>query len=308
MIESHAGLGQVTSEQELSRAAIYVRTSSGNQQYGYSIEEQVRQCTKRCEFLGWDIVYIFRDRAESGKDTERPMFQRMMQAAKTGCFDVVVFWKLDRFSRSLLHAVQLEKTLRECGVALHSVTEQIDTTTSAGRFNFRNIANAAEFEREMISERSQMGLKALASEYRWPNDHPPLGYRRTSDGTLEVDDTEANLVEEIFEMYLDRQSMPEVAHELNNNGLSTKTDGEWTHRAVRDVLTNDLYIGVYAVAGVKDYVPEYRIISKNLFKEAISVRHRFNSESTSQRPEMGAQRKSKNVDAILEKYKDFVNR
>jgi site-specific DNA recombinase len=235
------------------------------------------------------------------------MFQRMMQSAENGCFEVVVFWKLDRFSRSLLHAVQLEKRLRESDVALHSVTEQIDTTSSAGRFNFRNIANAAEFEREMISERSQMGLKALAAEHRWPNNHPPLGYRRTSDGTLEINDSEAKLVKKIFEMYLDRRSMPEVAYELNNQGLSTKAGCKWTHRAVRNILINDLYIGVYAVAGVKDYVPEYRIISKNTFKKTTSVRYRFSSESTPRRPKMESNRKSKNVDTILEEYTDFVD-
>lgn len=308
MTESQAGMvEQVPSEQELNRAAIYVRTSSESQQFGYSIEEQLQRCFERCEFLGWDIAFIFRDEAESGKDMERPMFQQMMQTAEAGCFDVVVFWKLDRFSRSLLHAVQLEKELREWGVALHSVTEQIDTTTSAGRFNFRNIANAAEFERDMISERSQMGLRALAKENRWPNDHPPLGYQKRSDGELEIDDEEAGLVERIFNLYLDIKSMPQVAYELNQRGCTTKTGGEWTARGVRDILSNDLYAGVYSVAGVTEQIPEYQIISDGKFEEVVAVRHRFQSDSDSPRQSMDSKRKADQVDDVLEEYQTFLD-
>jgi site-specific DNA recombinase len=258
---------QETTELEPNRAAIYARTSSASQRFGYSIDEQVRQCLQRCQRRDWDVVYVFRDEAESGKDTERPMFQKMMKKARHGLFTVVVFWKLDRFSRSLLHAVQLEAELRDDDVALHSVTEQIDTTSSAGRFNFRNIASAAEFERDMISERSQMGMKALAMEGRWPNDNPPLGYRRTDDGTLEICDSQAELVCEIFERYIEVQSMPQVASELNQRGITTKKDGEWTPRAVRDILKNEIYIGVYDAAGVSKHHEDYQIVDEELFMQ-----------------------------------------
>ena len=130
---------------ETIRAAVYARTSSPSQRFGHSIGEQVRQCVQRCQMQGWEVQYVFRDEAKSGKDTDRPMFQQMLDRARQGAFDVLLFWKLDRFSRSIHHAVRLEKQFREWGVALHSVTEQLDTTTPAGQFNFRNIANAAEF-------------------------------------------------------------------------------------------------------------------------------------------------------------------
>lgn len=308
MPESQTGMdGPVTPEHDSNLAAIYVRTSSESQQFGYSIEEQLRRCFERCEFLNWDVGFIFRDEAESGKDIERPMFQQMMETAEVGHIDVIVFWKLDRFSRSLLHAVQLEKRLREYGVALHSVTEQIDTTTSAGRFNFRNIANAAEFEREMISERSQMGLRALAKENRWPNDQPPLGYQKRPDGKLEIDDEEAELVERIFDLYLDLKSMPQVAYELIQQGYTTKTGGEWTTRGVQEVLSNDIYAGVYSVGGVTEQIPEYQIISDDQFEEVVAVRHRFQSDSDASRRSMGSKRKADRVDEILDEYQTFLN-
>ena len=289
------------------RAAIYARTSSASQRFGYSIDEQVRQCLQRCQRCNWDVVYIFRDEAESGKDAERPMFQQMMEKARSGRFAVVVFWKLDRFSRSLMHTVQLEAELRDEDVALHSVTEQIDTTTSAGRFNFRNIASAAEFERDMISERSQMGMKALAMEGRWPNDHPPLGYRRTDDGTLEVCESEADLVREIFERYVEVESMPQVADELNQREVTTKKGGEWTPRAVGDVLGNELYIGTYDTADVSKHHERYQIVDEELFKQADETRRRFRSDDRSSQKSMSAGRKKRTVGKIETMYHDFLD-
>lgn len=287
-------------------SAIYARTSSPNQQFGYSIDEQVRQCIERCELMGWETVYLFKDEAESGKDTDRPLFQQMMRAAKNRCFDVVVFWKLDRFSRSLLHVVELEAELREYDVALHSVTEQIDTTTSAGRFNFRNIASAAEFERDMISERTQMGLKALALEKRWPNDRPPVGYRKNVEGRLDIDSEEAELIREIYSRYLHLKSMPQLAHELNDSNRTTEIIREWTPRAVRDVLTNELYTGLYSVADVSKHVPEYQIVPKKQFEQVTKVRHRFKSTSDSRRSPMPQSRKESLVDSVINEYRSYL--
>lgn len=97
-------------------AVIYARTSSPGQRHGYSIDEQVRQCWRRCEQLGWTVSHVFRDEEVSGKDIDREMFQKLLTRAEAGWFDVVVIWKLDRFSRSLMHAVQLERDLREWGL------------------------------------------------------------------------------------------------------------------------------------------------------------------------------------------------
>jgi len=160
-------------DSEPLRAAVYSRTSSNSQAHGYSLDEQVNRAVDRCQSLGWEVSFVYRDEAESGKDTDRPMFQTMLETAKKQAFDVIMFWKLDRFSRSLMHAVQLEEELREHEVYLYSVTEQIDTTSATGRFNFRNLASAAEFERDMIKQRTRIGLNGMAQERKWPNNTPP---------------------------------------------------------------------------------------------------------------------------------------
>jgi len=301
--QSHASENE---ESEAERAAIYARTSSRNQIHGYSIDEQVRSCWERCDMMGWDVVRVFRDEVESGKDVDRPMFQEMMSAAKKGVFDVVVFWKLDRFSRSLMHTVNLEEELSDLGVGLHSVTEQIDTTTPAGRFNFRNIANAAEFEREMIRQRTQMGHHAMALEHKWPNDKPPLGYDRREDGKLEVNE-DAELVRRIYRMYLELESMPQVAYELNQEGVTPENcdrqEGKTKH--VSDILKNEIYTGRYQVADVDDYVSEYRIIEDGIFEDVVSTRHRF-QRGRNEAKSIPRDRKESVVESVVSDYLKYT--
>lgn len=300
------GMTATTSDADTeTRAAVYARTSSASQQFGYSIDEQVRQCVDRCRMLDWDVIFVFRDEAKSGKDADRPMFQEMLKQAEHGRFDVLVFWKLHRFSRSIMHAVQLENQFRDWDVALHSVTEQIDTTTPPGRFNFRNIANAAEFERELIKQRTTMGHIARAMDHKWPNGSPPLGYELDDEDRLHVHPREAALVRRIFKMYLEQKSMPGVADDLNQSGVSTKQGRTWTPNDVKSILDNSVYRGDYLVGDVEAEVDEYRIVSRELFQEATAVRYRFQSSRAATRGSMPVDRKRQRVNRITEAYSEY---
>jgi len=293
-------------EDKVLRAAVYARTSSNSQKHGYSLDEQVKRAVNRCESLGWKIRFVYRDECESGKDTDRPMFQKMLGAAKKRAFDVIVFWRLDRFSRSLMHAVQLEQELREHDVYLYSVTEQIDTTSATGRFNFRNLASAAEFERDMIKQRTRMGINAMAEDLKWPNDNPPTGYTLSDENRLVIDQEESNLVEEIFEMYIEERSMPDVATRLNDRGDRTAEGGEWTPRAVGDILRNDIYRGIYELGEVRKHVPEYQIIEDETFERVTEIRMRFQQNNTSQ-SSMPQSRKQRLAREMCERYSEYLD-
>ena len=287
-------------------AVIYTRTSSPGQQEGYSIDEQVRQCWQRCSSLGWTVSHVFRDEAVSGSDTDREMFQKMLNRAEAGWFDVIVVWKLDRFSRSLMHAVQLEQKLRSWDVGLHSVTEHIDTTTPTGRFNFRNISSASELERDLIKQRTQMGMIGLAANHQWPNDNPPLGYRKCEDATLEIIPAEADLVRHIFDRYLRLRSMPDVATELEEQSHPECRQLTWTPARVGKILKNEIYIGEYDVADVGEYVKEYQIVEERRFETVTQVRNRFQRGGKSKRSEMPSNRKEKRIQNITEQYSEFL--
>ncbi len=295
---------QIPNEEERqTTAAIYARVSSQNQIFGYSLEEQIRLSRERCKLMGWKISYIFKEDGKSGSTLDRPKFQVMMGKARQDAFDVLVFWKLDRFCRSLVDLVNVERELRGYNVALHSITEAIDTITPFGKFNFRNIGSAAELERDLIKERSRMGMKALALKHKWPNKLPPLGYDKKEDGKLKTNEKEIKLVREIFDMYIKLRSMPQVAFELNKKGVETKRGNRWAATAVKRILDNKLYIGTYEVADIKEDVKEYKTIDEKLFKKTADLRYRFNEKPA----EIPKDRKAGTIEKVFNEYLEFLN-
>lgn len=286
-------------DESVSRAAIYARTSANKPGFHYSINEQVTRCWTRCEQQDWEVLFVFTDEAESGTDTDRPAFQDMLEKAEHEYFDIVVFWKLDRFCRSLTDLVNTEEQLAECGVALQSVTEYIDTASPVGRFNFRNLASAAELESDLTSQRVQIGMHGMAKEHRWPNSHPPLGYDLNEDQTLKINEGEARLVRRIFKMYLEYRPMPKVAYELNEDGIETKKGNKWCRWSIKQILSNELYIGEYQLGEYQKTVSDYRMVDTELFERVQDTRYRFQH----QKDRVDEGRKKSKAETILEEFK-----
>lgn len=287
---------------DIIQAGIYARVSSGKQVQGYSLDEQIALCRERCELNGWKVRYIFREDGESASTTDRPKFQQMMQKAEEGKVDTIVFWKLDRFCRSLIDVVNVEKQLREWGVTICSLTESIDTTTSSGRFVFRTLASAAQWERDMIKERTAMGLTALAKQHKWPNKSTPLGYSKNKDGHLYIKRDEAKLVQGIFHEYIERKSMPQLAFILNNKGLKTKNGNAWAAPSIKKILDNKIYIGEYNVCGIKASISKYRIIQTKTFDRVQCIKNRKGQNVDS----MPLDRKTATVKRMIEEYISFL--
>lgn len=248
---------------------------------------------------------MFVDEAQRGKTIERPKFQLMLKRAKAREFQVIVFWKLDRFCRSLKDLVNLEKDFGQWGVKLCSVTEFLDTSSAVGRFNYRNLASVAELESEIIGERSRLGLYGLAREHKWPNSFPPLGYVRDEKGQLKVSPPQAKLVQRIFQSYLAVKSLPQVAFNLNEKKIPAKK-GQWTAGAIREILTNNIYIGNYEVAGVSDQVPNLRIIRDGIFKEAAKIMIRYKDTDFAKRSPMAPERKAARIETIHSRFMDLL--
>jgi site-specific DNA recombinase len=142
-----------------------------------------------------------------------------------------------------------------------------------------------------------MGMYGLAKDHKWPNSQPPLGYDLSDDGRLEVNEHEAELVRRICRMYVREKSMPRVAYLLNDEDTRTKSGEEWTTQAVKKIVSNEVYIGEYRVAGYEEHVEEYQILSEDLFEEVKATRFRFQSD------EMETERKESKSDRILQQYK-----
>ena len=289
--------------EKLVVAAIYARVSPGRKANGYSLEEQVRLSKEHCDRMGWKIQYVFTDNKVSGANIDREKFQLMMRKARQQAFDIIVFWKIDRFARSLADLVNIERELRIYDISLHSVTEPVDTVSSFGRFSFRNLASAAELERDLIRERTKMGLHALAMKNRWPNRTPPIGYDIRKDGTLIINQQEKKLVREIFRMYLRLRSMPQIAFELNKRGLQTHRKKRWTNMSVKQILDNEIYIGKYNVAGVEAYLKELKIISDKQFNKSKDLRKQYGEKPKT----ITEERRVTTIEKVFNEYLVFLD-
>jgi DNA invertase Pin-like site-specific DNA recombinase len=139
------------------RAAIYVRVSTDKQ----TIENQLRELHQIAERRGWEVVHEYRDAGISGSKGRdaRPGLDEMLKDAQRRRFDVVMAWAIDRLGRSLIDLLGTIQTLEACHVDLYLDQQAIDTTTPAGRLMFQVTGAFAEFERSMIRQRINAGLK-----------------------------------------------------------------------------------------------------------------------------------------------------
>jgi DNA invertase Pin-like site-specific DNA recombinase len=137
------------------RVALYARVST--KQHGQDVETQL-QALRHGQTTGLEDQREYSDRGWSGTKEHRPELDRLMADAKAKKFDVIVFWRFDRFARSLKHLIQAADDLKSWGVGFVSMTEGIDTSTPAGRMVFQIFGAIAEFERNLIRERVQLGV------------------------------------------------------------------------------------------------------------------------------------------------------
>jgi len=146
----------------------YARVSTKDQNLGLQIDALTKA---GCEKIYQDIA--------SGARTERPALNEMINHLRPG--DVLVIWKLDRLGRSLNHLIGLVNDLMIKNIGLQSLQDPIDTTTAQGRLSFNLFASLAEFERDLIRERTQAGLSAARARGR--NGGRPKGIPQKAEAT-----------------------------------------------------------------------------------------------------------------------------
>jgi DNA invertase Pin-like site-specific DNA recombinase len=138
------------------RAARYLRVSRADQNPALQSDETGRLIAGR----GWLMVDTFLDHGVSGAKDRRPELDRLMMAAKRGEFDILVVWRSDRLFRSLKHLVVTVAELSAMGIDFVSVTEPFDTSTRTGRLLLHLVSAFAEFERNVLVERTKSGIEA----------------------------------------------------------------------------------------------------------------------------------------------------
>jgi DNA invertase Pin-like site-specific DNA recombinase len=140
-----------------TRAAIYARVSTTN--HGQDVSMQTRDLEQFAQARGWRLVDSYLDLGISGNKVKRPQLDRLMADAHKRRFDIVIVWRFDRFARSVSHLLRALETFQALGIAFVSLSEQMDTTTPAGKLIFTVLGAVAELERCLIVERVKAGLR-----------------------------------------------------------------------------------------------------------------------------------------------------
>ncbi len=243
-----------------ARCAVYTRksTEEGLDQDFNSLDAQ-REAgeayIKSQRHEGWTCLAArYDDGGFTGANMDRPALARLLADVEAGRVDVVVVYKVDRLSRSLIDFARIVEVFDRRQVAFVSVTQQFNTGTSLGRLVLNMLLSFAQFERELIAERTRDKMSAARRKGKWVGGMPFLGYDvAEKGGKLVVNEAEAAQVREIFALYLREGSLLATASRLNERASRTKSwvtrkgarreGSAWTKEHLRRLLTNPAYIG-----------------------------------------------------------------
>lgn len=224
--------------------AIYARQSIDKKD-SVSVEGQIDLCKREC-----DVDYtVYQDKGYSGKNTDRPAFQKLMQAVERGEISKIVVYRLDRISRSITDFGAVWDTLREHGTEFVSVNEKFDTSTPVGRAMVYIIMVFAQLERETIAERIKDNYYQRARRGAYLGGPAPYGFNitRTTIGgkaaSMLIPNKDIDTVKEIFRRYAnDEQSLGKIAAwlvEIGVPGIGRKT---WDNVSIARILHNPSYV------------------------------------------------------------------
>lgn len=239
------------------RCAIYTRksTEEGLEQDFNSLDAQREACEAFIQSqkgLGWVILKDrYDDGGLSGGTLERPALQALLADIEAGKIDLVVVYKVDRLTRSLMDFAKIIETFDAKNVSFVSVTQQFNTANSMGRLTLNVLLSFAQFEREVTAERIRDKIAASKKKGMWMGGLAPLGYDAV-DKKLVVNEPEAEVVRSLFDLYLDLQSVRKLKEAADQIGLTTKprkrgeqwTGGKpFTRGHLYQLLNNPIYAG-----------------------------------------------------------------
>ena len=269
----------------LLRCAIYTRksTEEGLNQEFNSLEAQRESAEAYIASqrqLGWILVpERYDDGGYTGGNLERPALQELLRDIERSQVDCVLVYKVDRLSRSLLDFARLMEIFERHEVSLVSVTQPLNTTTSLGRLTLNILLSYAQFEREMIADRTRDKMAAARQKGKWVGGKPVLGYDvAATGGKLMVNPEEASRVQAIFALYLQHRSLERVLAELQARQWTTKRwrtrDGKehpgrlFTKPTLMRLLRNVLYIGQVSHQGQVYPGEQAAVVQKSVWTRA----------------------------------------
>ncbi len=268
------------------RCAIYTRksTEEGLEQSFNSLDAQREACEAYVLSQageGWACLPdLYDDGGWSGGNMDRPALKRLLGDIAKGRIDVVVVYKVDRLTRSLMDFARIVETFDANSVSFVSVTQAFNTTSSMGRLTLNVLLSFAQFEREVTGERIRDKIAASKARGMWMGGMVPLGYD-LGDRQLVINPAEAETVRHIYRRYLDLRSLPALAKDLAAHGIHTK---RWSSRrgithggiafncsGLSLILNSRLYLGEIVHRG-KAYPGDHEAIIDEALFAAVQAR------------------------------------
>jgi site-specific DNA recombinase len=265
------------------RCAIYTRksTDEGLDRDFNSLDAQREAAESYVASQRHENWVLLQDRYDdggyTGANTNRPGLQRLLEDVDAGKIDVVVVYKYDRLSRSMLDFLQLLERLKRRGVSFVSVSQRFDTSTPVGEMTLNILLSFAQFERQIIAERTRDKVHAARRRGRWTGGMPILGYDVEA-GKLVVNNDEADQVRAIFDLYLELRGLTAVVQELNRRGWRMKSwttrggrqrrGSPWNKRSLHPLLRNPLYAGLQRL-GDQTFKGDHKAILPKATWEAV---------------------------------------
>jgi site-specific DNA recombinase len=243
------------------RCAVYTRksTEEGLEQDFNSLQAQreaAEAFIQSQKHAGWRLLpYHYDDGGFTGGSLERPALQNLLADVDARRVDCIVVYKVDRLSRSLLDFARLMDRFDQRSVSFVSVTQQFNTTTSLGRLTLNILLSFAQFEKEIIGERTRDKMSAARRKGKWIGGTPVLGYDvDPAGGGLVLNEKEARRVREIFELFIQHPSLSAAVAELARRRWKTKSwksqkgtahaGRTFAPASLRRLLTNAVYAGM----------------------------------------------------------------
>ena len=276
---------EVKQQKKRIYCAIYTRksTSEGLDQDFTSLDaqrESAENYINSQKHEGWVVLQEqYNDGGFTGANLERPGLQKLLSDIKEHKINCVVVYKVDRLSRSLMDFAQVLEFFDKNNVTFVSVTQAFNTNTSMGRLTLNILLSFAQFEREIISERTKDKMGAARKRGKWLGGRPPFGYDRDIENKkLLINKTETDVVRQIFDLYLKDNSLLQVADILNEKGYRSRPgirkDGKpfggkkYGVTQIQSIIKNVLYIGKVCYAGQIYDGQHEAIIDEETFKKA----------------------------------------
>jgi DNA invertase Pin-like site-specific DNA recombinase len=226
------------------RAVIYARYSDSHQREE-SVEGQLRECGDFAQRKGYAIVKTYADRAISGQKAEnRPQFMQMIEDSKQRMFDIVIVWKIDRFSRDKYDSVFYKNALKKNGVSVISATEPIDDSPE-GQLMESIFEGFSVYYLKDLSMKVSRGMTENALKGKFNGGSPTYGYVIDADKRFQPDPVKALIVADIFRRYASGESIKSILVTLKEEGLQTGHNKAPTYSFIVNLIKNRRYLGEY---------------------------------------------------------------